>query len=143
MKRKFGYLIAVGFALAMAGCATTTSGPTIPSQLLTKLAGSPVLENDPGVLTLYAENLCNVGAAQEYRLSLEACEGEFASFGGGALIPANAITAIDLACNVMGYTNASNQIVVPTTINVGPLTTTGPCVPSSTVSVASLPKLKG
>jgi hypothetical protein len=128
--------------LGLSACATTQSGPTVPSSFLTQLAGSPVLENDPGILTVYATQECNVAAAQEYRLSIDACTGQFAAIAGGAIIPANVISGINIACNVLGYTNASNQLIVPTTISVGPLTVGGPCFPSPTVNPASLPKLK-
>lgn len=134
---------AIGLAaLAFAGCATTTSGPEVPSKLLTKLAGSPVLMNDPGVLTMYATTECSVGAAQEYRLSVAACTGQFAGIAGGAPIPANAVAGINLACGVLGYTGGSNQLIVPANITVGPLTAGGPCFPAPTVSPAALPKLK-
>jgi hypothetical protein len=126
--------------LGLAGCATTTNGPTVPSAELTKLAGSPVLMNDPGVLTMYATTQCAVGAAQEYRLSVAACEGEFANIAGGAPIPTNAVAGINMACQVLGYTNASNQLIVPQTISVGPLTQGGPCMP--TPLPANAPKLK-
>lgn len=134
---------AIGLAaLAFAGCATTTSGPEVPSKLLTKLAGSPVLMNDPGVLTVYATTQCAVGAAQEYRLSVAACTGQFAGIVGGAPIPANAVAGINLACNVLGYTSQSNQLIVPPTVTVGPMAAGGPCFPAAVSPPAALPKLK-
>lgn len=127
-------------ALTLAACATTEAGPTVASTELTKLAGAPVLMNDPGVLTMYATTQCGVAAAQEYRLSVAACTGEFANIAGGAPIPANAVAGINMACQILGYTNASNQLLVPNTITVGPLTAGGPCMP--TPLPANAPKLK-
>ena len=78
-----GFIAACGLAL-LAGCATTNSGPTVNAgPVLSKIVGTNVLMNDPGVLTLYATQACNVSAAQEYRLSIEACTGQFAGLAGG------------------------------------------------------------
>ena len=101
----------------LAGCATTTSGPTVNAgPVLSKIVGTNVLMNDPGVLTLYATQACNVSAAQEYRLSIEACTGQFAGLAGGAMIPANVISGINLLCQTLGYTGANNQLLVPSAI---------------------------
>lgn len=134
-------LIAAAFA-GLTGCATTSSGPTVASAFLTKVAGSPVLMNDPGVLTMYATTQCSVGSAQEYRLSTMACEGQLSALAGGVMIPANVVTGVNDACEFLGYTNSSNQLLYPTTITVGPLTPGGPCMPDATVPPAALPKLK-
>ena len=131
-----GYIAACAFALLYVGCATTTSGPTLDAgPVLSKLVGTDVLMNDPGVLTQYATEACNVSAAQEYRLSVEACTGQFASLAGGAIIPANLVSAIDLACQTFGYTGANNQLLVPPTITVA-----GACMP--TAAADKLPALR-
>jgi hypothetical protein len=131
-----GYIAACRIALMLAGCATTTSGPTVNAgPVLSKLIGTNVLMNDPGVLTLYATQACNVAAAQEYRLSIAACTGQFAGLAGGAIIPANVVSAINLACQTFGYTGANNQLLVPPTISVA-----GNCMP--TTMAGDLPPLK-
>lgn len=91
--------------------------------------------NDPGVLTLYATQACNVSAAQEYRLSIEACTGQFAGLAGGAMIPSNVISGINLLCQTLGYTAANNQLLVPSAITVA-----GNCMP--TAMAGTLPPLK-
>jgi hypothetical protein len=132
----FGLLAAGGFALLLAGCATTQNGPTLDAgPLLSKITGTDVLMNDPGVLTLYATQACNVAAAQEYRLSVEACTGQFAALAGGAIIPANLVSGINLLCQTLGYTGANNQLLVPPAITVA-----GNCMPSSAAS--KLPALR-
>ena len=138
MQRRLGYIVgfitACSFAILCGGCATTTSGPTLNAgPMLSKIIGSDVLMNDPGVLTLYATQACNVSAAQEYRLSIEACTGQFAALAGGAIIPANAVSAINLACQIFGYTGANNQLLVPPTIAV-----TGNCMPTATATLPAL-----
>jgi hypothetical protein len=131
-----GFIAACGIALMLAGCATTTSGPTVNvGPVLSKIVGANVLMNDPGVLTLYATQACNVAAAQEYRLSIEACTGQFAGLAGGAIIPANVISGINLLCQTFGYTGANNQLLVPATISVA-----GNCMP--TAMAGNLPPLK-
>lgn len=140
MQQRLGYIVgfiaACSFAILCGGCATTTSGPTLNAgPMLSKIIGSDVLMNDPGVLTLYATQACNVSAAQEYRLSVEACTGQFAALAGGAIIPANVVSAIDLACQTFGYTGANNQLLVPPTIAVA-----GNCMPTATA--ANLPALR-
>jgi hypothetical protein len=131
-----GLIAACGIALMLAGCATTTSGPTLNAgPVLSKIVGTNVLMNDPGVLTLYATQACNVSAAQEYRLSIEACTGQYAALAGGAIIPANVISGINLLCQTLGYTGANNQLLVPSTISVA-----GNCMPTAMAS--NLPPLK-
>jgi len=131
-----GFIAACCFAVLCGGCATTTSGPTLDAgPVLSKIIGSDVLMNDPGVLTLYATQACNVAAAQEYRLSVEACTGQYAALAGGTIIPANALSAINLACQTLGYTGSNNQLLVPSTIAVA-----GNCMPTPTA--ASLPALR-
>jgi len=140
MQRRLGYIVgfiaACSFAILCAGCATTTSGPTLNAgPILSKIVGTDVLMNDPGVLTLYATETCNVSAAQEYRLSVEACTGQFAALAGGAIIPANLVSTINLACQTLGYTGGSNQLLVPPTITVA-----GNCMP--TAAADKLPALR-
>jgi hypothetical protein len=140
MQQRLGYIVgfiaACGFAILCGGCATTTSGPTLNAgPMLSKIVGTDILMNDPGVLTLYATQTCNVSAAQEYRLSVEACTGQYAALAGGAIIPANAVTAINLACQTLGYTGANNQLLVPPTISVA-----GNCMP--TAAADKLPALR-
>jgi hypothetical protein len=130
-----GFIGACAFALLCGGCATTTSGPTLAAgPVLSKIIGTDILMNDPGVLTLYATEACNVSAAQEYRISVEACTGQFAALAGGAIIPANLVSAIGLACQTLGYTGANNQLLVPPSISVA-----GNCMPAA--AAAYLPAL--
>ena len=131
-----GFIAVCCLAVLCGGCATTTSGPTLDAgPVLSKIIGSDVLMNDPGVLTLYATQACNVAAAQEYRLSVEACTGQYAALAGGTIIPANAVSAINLACQTLGYTGSNNQLLVPSTIAVA-----GNCMPTATA--ANLPALR-
>jgi hypothetical protein len=113
-------------ALALAGCATQSSGPVVPDTqagtTLSKIIGQNVLMDDPTVLNLYATNMCNVAAAQELRATIMACEGQLAALAGGAIIPANVVTAVNDACQLLGYTSAANQLLpsIPTTVTPGP-----------------------
>lgn len=126
-------LIAAGCLLAFATCGlapSTTSGPVIPGtettshptqagKILTAMLGSNVLMDDPTVLTLEATQMCNVGAAQEYRLSASACSGGLAGLVPGFVMPTNLPALLNEGCQVLGYTNTQNQLVVPTTLTVG------------------------
>src|SRR5271170_308934 len=96
-------------AMILGACvATQTSGPVLNAgPILSRLIGSNVLMDDPGVLMLYATQYCNVAAAQEYRLTVAACEGQLASVAGGLIVPANVQSGVELGCQVLGYTNAS------------------------------------
>ncbi|MGA2412609.1 MAG: hypothetical protein ABSG46_19775 [Candidatus Binataceae bacterium] len=140
MKRQLqailGLIAPCGLALLLTGCATTQGGPTLNvGPVLSKIVGSDVLMNDPGVLTLYATQACNVAAAQEYRLSVEACTGQFTALAGGTVIPANVVGGINVLCETLGYTGANNQLLVPATITVD-----GDCMPTAVAS--RLPPLK-
>jgi hypothetical protein len=140
VQRRLGYIVnfiaACGLAILCGGCATTTGGPTLNAgPMLSKIIGNDVLMNDPGVLALYATQSCNVSAAQEYRLSVEACTGQYAALAGGAMVPANAVTAINLACQTLGYTGANNQLLIPPTIIVA-----GNCMPATAAD--KLPALR-
>ena len=117
--------LAGAFALTM-GCATQTSGPTVPGTeagtYLSKLIGQNVLMDDPTLLQIYATTDCNVAAAQEFRASVLACQGSLAALVPGFAMPPQAVTGVQDACQVLGYTNAANQLLtsIPSTINVGP-----------------------
>lgn len=142
MLKRIAMYIAAGALALCSACATTTGGPTFNGTAVSKIIGQNVLMNDPGILALYATNNCGVAAAQEYRLSILACTGQFAALAGGAIIPANVVSGINDLCQVMGYDNASNQLIVSPTITVGPLTTTGACMPNASIATANLPPLK-
>ena len=133
MKRTISTLALIG-VLCLSACGllpSTTSGPVIPGtaatasggtaggKMLSALLGTNVLMDDPTVLALEAEQACNVGAAQEYRLSVAACSGTLAGTIPGFVVPANGAAIIDAACGVLGYTGANNQLSVPATIAVG------------------------
>ena len=127
MKKFSPFVIIFAIAtLTFAGCATQTSGPTLPGTQagshLSKLIGQNVLLDDPTVLQLYVAADCNVAAAQEYRASLGACSGNLAALAGGAIIPANLVTAVQDLCQVLGYTDQSNQLLasLPKMVVPGP-----------------------
>jgi hypothetical protein len=127
MKNRIATIVIAAAALVMAGCfATQTSGPTVSGtqagSQLSVVIGQNVLMDDPTVLQIYATTDCNVAAAQEFRLSIMACEGQLAALAGGAIIPANVVTGINDACQFLGYTNSANQLLpgLPTTVTPGP-----------------------
>ena len=127
--KKISFAVAMWAVLALGACATTTSGPVIPGTaasagtkggtVLSALLGTNVLMDDPTVLTLEAQQACNVGAAQEYRLSVAACSGGLAGLVPGFVMPSNLPALINAACNVLGYTNAQNQLTASSTLTVG------------------------
>lgn len=147
MKRSIVAGILFGVLTAwLSGCATTTSGPTVPAgSALSQIIGQNVLMNDPGVLDLYIITDCNSTAAAELRASIAVCSGGLASVAGGAIIPANVVSGINLACNILGYTNGQNQLLA-TVVAYQPIQPGPPAVclnPATAATTASkLPPLR-
>ncbi len=125
----------------LTGCATTTSGPTVPGKIVSDFLGKNVLMNDPGVLNLYATTDCNTSAADELRFTKIVCTGGIASLAGPALIPANVQSAIQIGCQTLGYTDAQNQLLpsVPASVLPGPVNA---CLNPPTPASLKLPPLK-
>ncbi len=136
------FIVFLAIAVTFAACATTSSGPTIPAgSALSQIIGQNVLMNDPTVLALYITTDCNAAAAAELRASIAVCSGGLASVAGGAIIPANVVSGIDLACQIFGYTNAQNQLAptVPTSVVPGP---PAACLNPPAPATLNLPPLK-
>lgn len=121
MRRIGLFLLAVLFA----GCATMGGGLTYPISI----NGQKILVNSAPVLTMEASQ-CNALAQTEYNFSVIACTGGFNQFVDIQTAKANG--ALDLLCRGFGYTDASNQLIVPQQVQL-----MGCAAPSPTAAPAA------
>lgn len=129
MLRKYWLLLPL---VLLAACATTTGGPTDP--FLSKLIPGTLADN-PTVLTGYATEQCNAGAAREYNANMVICGNPTAFVaqipGQPFVTPAQIAQAIGAVCAVNGYTAG-----LPATVTVGGCTFASP-TPAATPVPAS------
>lgn len=130
MKRKLGYLIAVGFALAMAGCATQGGGQIDP--IASEFVPKTLYDFGP-TLELDATGACNVGAAKEYDFNMEVCANPTSWIsqipGQPFVTPAQMAEIIGAVCGADGY----NTPGMPTTVTPGNCTAQVPVRPTYSI----------
>jgi hypothetical protein len=102
--------------LVLAGCATQGGGILVPSGI-GNIVGKNVLVGIAPVLSDQSVHHCNATAYEEYNASTLICEGKLTasipiSFGG-------VVQAVQGLCQIRGYTNSSNQLIVPETAAFG------------------------
>jgi hypothetical protein len=104
-------------ALAFAGCAQQGGGllqPT-PKQII---SGKNTIVPSAAALSMEATNFCNAQAQVDYAGLVLYCEGKTPA------LPLSISTtyqteAGQFSCQVYGYTNSSNQLIVPQTVTLG------------------------
>ncbi len=102
---------------AIAGCAQQGGGllqPT-PKQII---SGKNKIVPSAAALSMEATNFCNAQAQVDYAALVLYCEGKTPA------IPLSMSTtyqteASQFSCQVYGYTNSSNQLIVPQTVTLG------------------------
>ncbi len=103
--------------LALAGCAQQGGGllqPT-PKQII---SGKNTIVPSAAALSMEATNFCNAQAQVDYAGLVLYCEGKTPA------LPLSISTtyeteASQFSCQVYGYTNSSNQLIVPQTVTLG------------------------
>ena len=114
--RKFITSLMLGAALAIAGCATTTSGPTDP--FLSMIIPSALSQNE-AVLTDFATLECNAAAAEQYNQAMQICANPQVFVNAlppiplSTITPATEIQAIAFVCGRDGYNNTLPMSVQP------------------------------
>ncbi|MGH7925665.1 MAG: hypothetical protein ACREQH_13865 [Candidatus Binatus sp.] len=104
-------------ALALAGCAQQGGGllqPT-PKQII---SGKNTIVPSAAALSMEATNFCNAQAQVDYAGLVLFCEGKTPA------LPLSIGTTYQtqssqFSCQVYGYTNSSNQLIVPQTVTLG------------------------
>ena len=111
------FLCFVACVMVLAGCAQQGGGllqPT-PKQIIT---GKNTIVPSAPALSMEATNFCNAQAQVDYAALVLYCEGKTPamplSISTTYLTEAN-----QFSCQVYGYTNSSNQLVVPQTVTLG------------------------
>ena len=103
--------------LAFSGCAQQGGGllqPT-PKQII---SGKNTIVPSSAALSMEATNFCNAQAQVDYAGLVLYCEGKSPS------LPLSITTtyqtqSTQFSCQVYGYTNSSNQLIVPQTVTLG------------------------
>jgi hypothetical protein len=110
-------LLLCALILTLSACAQQGGGllqPT-PKQII---AGKNTIVPSAAALTMEATNFCNAQAQVDYASLVLYCEGKTPA------LPLSISTtyqteANQFSCQVYGYTNASNQLIVPQTVTLG------------------------
>jgi hypothetical protein len=97
----------------VSGCATRGGGETWPISV----NGQKVLVNSASVLSMETSQSCNAQAQVEYNLNIAVCEGKLTPVFPIQLAGVNA--QAQLLCQAFGYTNSSEQLAVPESIELG------------------------
>ncbi len=108
--RKGIVLLAAIFALALTGCAQQGGGLTVPtpgSQL-----GNKNIVPSAEALTLQITQFCNGQAQVDYRAIALFCAGKAPTLPV-SVATAYSTAAANFSCEVYGYTNANNKLIVP------------------------------
>ena len=111
------FLLLFVLALALAGCAQQGGGllqPT-PKQII---SGKNSIVPSAAALSMEATNFCNAQAQVDYAGLVLYCEGK------SPALPLSISTTYQtessqFSCQVYGYTNSSNQLIVPATVTLG------------------------
>jgi|SRR5208283_4420079 len=115
--RKLPGLVLCACLLMLAGCAQQGGGllqPT-PKQII---SGKNTIVPSAAALSMEATNFCNAQAQVDYAGLVLYCEGKTPA------MPLSISTtyqteANQFSCQVYGYTNSSNQLIVPQTVTLG------------------------
>jgi hypothetical protein len=110
-------LLCVAIALVLNACAQQGGGllqPT-PKQIV---SGKNTIVPSAAALTMEATNFCNAQSQVDYAGLVLYCEGKTPT------LPLSISTTYQtesnqFSCQVYGYTNASNQLIVPPTVTLG------------------------
>jgi hypothetical protein len=110
-------LLLCALALAFSACAQQGGGllqPT-PKQMI---SGKNTIVPSSAALSMEATNFCNAQAQVDYASLVLYCEGKTPA------LPLSISTtyqteANQFSCQVYGYTNSSNQLIVPQTVTLG------------------------
>jgi hypothetical protein len=115
--RKLSGLLMCASLLMLSGCAQQGGGllqPT-PRQII---SGKSTIVPSSAALSMEATNFCNAQAQVDYASLVLYCEGK------SPALPLSISTTYQtetnqFSCQVYGYTNSSNQLIVPQTVTLG------------------------
>ena len=125
-------------AIALAGCAQQGGGllqPT-PNQII---SGKNTIVPSAAALSMEATNFCNAQAQVDYAGLVLYCEGKTPALPL-SINTTYATESSQFSCQVYGYTNSSNQLIVPQTVKLGNCPTGVAPAPVSAPSGASAVK---
>ena len=127
--------------LTLAGCAQQGGGLMQPTakQLVT---GKSTIVPSSAALSMEATNFCNAQAQVDYAALVLYCEGK------APTLPLSITTtyqtqANQFSCQIYGYTNSSNQLIVPATVTLGNCPTGTPPAPVAAPAVSPATQAKG
>jgi hypothetical protein len=115
--RKLRGLFLCASALMLGGCAQQGGGllqPT-PKQII---SGKNTIVPSSAALSMEATNFCNAQAQVDYAGLVLYCEGKTPALPL-SISTTYSTESSQFSCQVYGYTNSSNQLIVPQTVTLG------------------------
>jgi len=127
--------------LTLVGCAQQGAGLTQPT-VKQMISGKNTIVPSSAALSMEATNFCNAQAQVDYASLVLYCEGK------APTLPLSISTtyqtqANQFSCQVYGYTNSSNQLIVPATVTLGNCPTGVAPAPVAAPSGAPATQAKG
>jgi len=127
--------------LTLAGCAQQGGGLNQPTAKQI-ISGKNTIVPSSAALSMEATNFCNAQAQVDYASLVLYCEGK------APTLPLSISTtyqtqANQFSCQVYGYTNSSNQLIVPATVTLGNCPTGVAPAPVAAPSGAPATQAKG
>jgi hypothetical protein len=140
MSRKIQTVLALCI-VTLAGCAQQGGGLTQPTAKQI-ISGKNTIVPSSAALSMEATNFCNAQAQVDYASLVLYCEGK------APTLPLSISTTYQtqsnqFSCQVYGYTNSSNQLIVPATVTLGNCPTGVAPAPVAAPSGASATQTKG
>jgi len=128
-------------AFTLAGCAQQGGGLTQPTAKQI-ISGKNTIVPSSAALSMEATNFCNAQAQVDYASLVLYCEGK------APTLPLSISTTYQtqsnkFSCQVYGYTNSSNQLIVPATVTLGNCPTGVAPAPVAAPSGAPATQAKG
>ena len=103
--------------LTLAGCAQQGGGLMQPSPRQI-ISGKNTIVPSAAALSMEATNFCNAQAQVDYAALVLFCEGKTPTLPLSITTNYQAETT-QFSCQIYGYTNSSNQLIVPQTVTLG------------------------
>jgi hypothetical protein len=127
--------------LTLPGCAQQGGGLTQPTAKQI-ISGKNTIVPSSAALSMEATNFCNAQAQVDYASLVLYCEGK------APTLPLSISTTYQtqsnqFSCQVYGYTNSSNQLIVPATVTLGNCPTGTAPAPVAAPSGAPATQAKG
>jgi hypothetical protein len=128
----FKAMLLGALAFSLVACSQVGGGLKTPT-LKQELSQKNSLVPSAAALTMSAQNYCNAQSQVDYAALVLYCEGKAPALPL-SISTTYATSVSQFSCQVYGYTNSSNQLVVPATVALGGCASTESGVPAPTAA---------